>query len=158
MSCCRWDESLEESSYTSFSGNDRRSVQEASHSRVRRLPVVNPVNSYQFNAHGQKERMAYSVVLMLSKGVTASNDSVMPAPKPAMTVLGPDIWPDSSCNRVLYVSKATKPRNPSASSSFNSTPGKPTYSSLQRVANDQSRTSRIPSLPERRPAKLLSIR
>lgn len=33
---------------------------------------------------------------MLSNGVTASNDSVNPAPKPAITVLGPDIFPFSS--------------------------------------------------------------
>ena len=69
---------------------------------------------------------AYSVVLMLSKGVTANSDSVMPAPKPAMTVLGPEIWPDSSCSKVLYVSKATKPRNISASADDNFTKDGPT--------------------------------
>ena len=46
---------------------------------------------------------------MLSKGVTASKDSVMPAPNPAMTVRGPDMLPFSSCNNVLYVSNATNP-------------------------------------------------
>ena len=40
-------------------------------------------------------------VLMLSKGVTASSDSVIPAPKPAITVLGPDILPASSWSRDL---------------------------------------------------------
>ena len=35
-------------------------------------------------------------VLMLSKGVTASRDSVMPAPNPAITVLGPEMLPASS--------------------------------------------------------------
>jgi len=49
----------------------------------------------------------YSEVLMLSNGVTASNDSVMPAPNPAMTVLGPEILPASSWSIDLYVSKAT---------------------------------------------------
>ena len=39
---------------------------------------------------------AHSWVLMLSKGVTASRDSVMPAPKPAITVRGPDILPSAS--------------------------------------------------------------
>ena len=46
---------------------------------------------------------------MLSNGVTANKDSVMPAPKPAITVLGPDIFPASSSSRLLYVSKATNP-------------------------------------------------
>ena len=54
---------------------------------------------------------AHNVVFMLSNGVTANKDSVMPAPKPAITVLGPDILPSSSCSNVLYVSKATKPSN-----------------------------------------------
>ena len=51
----------------------------------------------------------HSVVFILSKGVTANSDSVIPAPRPAITVLGPDILPNSSCSNVLYVSKATKP-------------------------------------------------
>lgn len=49
------------------------------------------------------------VVLMLSNGVTASRDSVMPAPNPAITVRGPDILPFSSCSSALYLSNATKP-------------------------------------------------
>ena len=57
-------------------------------------------------------RSTHSVVLILSKGVTASNDSVMPAPNPAMTVRGPVILPISSCSNVLYVSNATKPASP----------------------------------------------
>ena len=44
---------------------------------------------------------------MLSKGVTASNDSVAPAPKPAITVPGPDIFPSASESNDLYVSNAT---------------------------------------------------
>lgn len=44
---------------------------------------------------------------MLSKGVTASSDSVTPAPKPAATVLGPDSLPSASTRRFLYVSNAT---------------------------------------------------
>jgi hypothetical protein len=39
---------------------------------------------------------------MLSKGVTARADSVTPAPKPAMTVLGPEILPSASDRRALY--------------------------------------------------------
>jgi hypothetical protein len=37
-----------------------------------------------------------SWVLMLSNGVTARSDSVNPAPNPAITVRGPDIFPFSS--------------------------------------------------------------
>ena len=52
---------------------------------------------------------AYRVVLMLSVGVTANSDSVTPAPKPAMTVRGPESLPFSSTRRALYWSNATKP-------------------------------------------------
>lgn len=52
---------------------------------------------------------SYSVVLMLSVGVTASNDSVTPAPKPAKTVRGPVSLPSASASMRLYWSKATKP-------------------------------------------------
>jgi len=45
---------------------------------------------------------------MLSVGVTAMRDSVTPAPKPAMTVRGPETLPSASASRVLYWSKATK--------------------------------------------------
>jgi hypothetical protein len=45
---------------------------------------------------------------MLSKGVTASKDSVTPAPNPAITVRGPEIFPFSSCSIDLYWSNATK--------------------------------------------------
>jgi hypothetical protein len=48
---------------------------------------------------------------MLSNGVTASNDSVTPAPKPANTVLGPDNFPSSSTSKFLYASNA-KNRTP----------------------------------------------
>ena len=50
-----------------------------------------------------------SCVLILSNGVTASKLSVIPAPKPAITVPGPDIFPSASDRRLLYVSKATNP-------------------------------------------------
>lgn len=43
----------------------------------------------------------YNCVFMLSNGVTASRDSVMPAPKPATTVLGPEILPSESSRRDL---------------------------------------------------------
>lgn len=52
---------------------------------------------------------AYSVVLMLSVGVTASSDSVTPAPKPAITVPGPDSLPFSSASKALNLSNATNP-------------------------------------------------
>lgn len=51
----------------------------------------------------------YRVVLMLSVGVTASSDSVTPAPKPARTVRGPDSLPFSSARRLLNWSNATNP-------------------------------------------------
>ena len=53
-------------------------------------------------------RSSISCVLIDSEGVTASNDSVIPAPKPATTVLGPDICPSASDKRCLYESKAKK--------------------------------------------------
>jgi hypothetical protein len=52
---------------------------------------------------------AYSCVFMLSKGVTARRDSVAPAPKPAITVAGPETLPSASASRFLYASKATNP-------------------------------------------------
>lgn len=48
---------------------------------------------------------------MLSVGVTASSDSVTPAPKPARTVRGPDSLPFSSASKLLNWSKATNPRS-----------------------------------------------
>ena len=50
-----------------------------------------------------------SWVLILSVGVTAKRDSVNPAPNPAMTVLGPEIFPFSSWRAALIASKATNP-------------------------------------------------
>ena len=44
---------------------------------------------------------------MLSNGVTASSDSVIPAPNPATTVRGPDTLPSASARSALYVSNAT---------------------------------------------------
>lgn len=52
---------------------------------------------------------AYSWVLMLSNGVTANSDSVAPAPKPAMTVAGPETLPSASASIFLYMSNATNP-------------------------------------------------
>lgn len=49
------------------------------------------------------------VVLILSKGVTAKRLSVTPAPKPAITVRGPEIFPSASSSMDLYWSKATNP-------------------------------------------------
>jgi hypothetical protein len=50
----------------------------------------------------------YSCVLILSNGVTASSDSVIPAPNPATTVLGPETLPSASSRSDLYASNATK--------------------------------------------------
>lgn len=98
----------------------------------------------------------HSVVLILSKGVTASNDSVMPAPKPAMTVRGPEILPISSCNKVLYVSNATKPASREPRSSSRSL-NLHTYPGFERIANDQGGAACIPGLSERRPSQLLAV-
>ena len=67
---------------------------------------------------------------MLSKGVTAKRDSVIPAPNPAITVLGPDILPASSSSRLLYVSNATNPRTGLAGSSCFLLLGENTYARL----------------------------
>jgi hypothetical protein len=67
--------------------------------------------------HSVLDEGAYSVVLILSNGVTASKDSVTPAPKPAITVRGPETLPSASANNALYWSNATKPAGtPSACS------------------------------------------
>jgi hypothetical protein len=55
---------------------------------------------------------AHICVLILSNGVTANSDSVAPAPKPAMTVAGPEILPSASASMFLYMSKATNPTRP----------------------------------------------
>lgn len=99
----------------------------------------------------------HSVVLILSNGVTANRDSVIPAPKPAITVLGPEILPNSSCSNVLYVSKATKPSNILVDGPPIPRSKAHTYSSFQRIPNNQGRTSCIPCLPEWRPSKLLPV-
>ena len=99
----------------------------------------------------------HSVVFILSNGVTANKDSVIPAPKPAITVLGPDILPYSSCSNVLYVSKATKPSQISVDGQQTPRSKAHTYASFERIPNDQGRTSCIPCLPEWRPSKLLPV-
>ncbi len=77
----------------------------------------------------------HKVVLILSNGVTANTDSVIPAPKPATTVRGPDILPDSSCRRVLYWSKATNPGPFSFQSTLRQQLVTHTDASLERIAN-----------------------
>ena len=52
-------------------------------------------------------RSSISVVLMDSAGVTASRDSVTPAPKPASTLRGPDTFPSESARSRLYCSNDT---------------------------------------------------
>lgn len=99
----------------------------------------------------------HNVVFILSNGVTANKDSVIPAPKPAITVLGPDILPNSSCNNVLYVSKATKPTNVLVDGPQIPRSKPHTYSSFQRISDNQRRTPCIPRLPEWRPSKLLPV-
>lgn len=102
--------------------------------------------------------LAYSVVLILSVGVTASNDSVTPAPKPARTVRGPVSLPLSSARSRLYWSKATKPREVSAAHTGLGIDCSHTNTGLCRVSDDQSRASSIPLTTEWWPRQLLSCR
>src|SRR5699024_4231566 len=103
-----------------------------------------------------------SVVLMLSVGVTASSDSVTPAPKPARSVRGPVSLPSASASIRLYWSKATQPVRPSApysppQCSLGRRRGGRTDASLGRVANDERRAACIPLAAERRPRQLLAL-
>jgi hypothetical protein len=82
-------------------------VEEPSHSWIRAFSIVDPGDSISSDQLSYVKKESYSVVLMLSNGVTASRDSVKPAPNPAMTVLGPEIFPFSSCSIDLYWSNAT---------------------------------------------------
>lgn len=95
------DEALEEPSYTSFAGDDGDCVKESSHSGVGALAVVDSI-AVRYQSVAEMLGIACNVVLILSKGVTANKLSVTPAPNPAMTVLGPEIFPSASCNRALY--------------------------------------------------------
>ncbi len=106
----------------------------------------------------------HSVVLMLSVGVTASRDSVTPAPKPATTVRGPESFPSESARSFLYWSNETKPAldvvaRPSVlASSFLAPRGVlRTDSGLGRVPYNQRRAPGIPLPAERRPGHLLAI-
>lgn len=112
----RGDEALEEATDAALAGDDGDGVEEASHAGRRRLAVVDPVCACiskllcrEKGAARLASQLAYSVVLMLSVGVTARRDSVMPAPKPARTVRGPESLPFSSASRLLYWSNATNP-------------------------------------------------
>ena len=99
---CGWDESLEKPSYSTFLKYDTRPMQEASHAWIGRLAIVDSeMEMYDQPKPLIGPQMTCIEVLMLSKGVTASNDSVMPAPNPAITVLGPEILPVSSWRRDL---------------------------------------------------------
>ena len=99
----------------------------------------------------------YSCVFILSNGVTASSDSVAPAPNPAITVAGPETLPSASASMFLYMSNATNPTQPVRWSLFRVGSLPHTYASLQRVANDQGCASSVPLLAERRPWQLLSV-
>jgi hypothetical protein len=107
----------------------------------------------------EEERVRYNVVLILSKGVTASNDSVTPAPKPAMTVLGPEIFPSASCNRALYWSNATNPIHPIYVKRLYILvlSMEHTDSSFQRIPNNQRRAPRIPRFTKRWPWQLCRV-
>lgn len=114
-------------------------------------------------------RSSISWVLILSKGVTAKSDSVKPAPKPATTVLGPEILPFSSWRVALIASKATNPISDRLRSQYterihpnphHTTPQKEgirTNSGLERVSNDQRCAPRIPLLSKWRPWEFLTL-
>lgn len=161
LPCGGGHEALEETPDAALSENDGGAVKEAAHPGIRRLAIVDASTGLMISARlagRNKGLLTYRVVLILSKGVTASSDSVIPAPKPAITVRGPDIRPCSSCSRVLYVSKATNPVRRSQSTSQISTDRpRRTYPSFQRVPNDQCRASCVPGFSKRRPTQLLPI-
>lgn len=74
-------------------------MDEAFHSGVGTLSIVNAICSQShLGLVWESGGGAYSWVLMLSNGVTASSDSVMPVAMPANTVAGPEILPFSSLN------------------------------------------------------------
>jgi hypothetical protein len=95
------DEALEEPSDASFASDDGDCVKESSHSRVGALAIVDSI-AFRYHTVAETVGITYNVVLILSNGVTASKLSVTPAPNPAITVLGPEIFPSASCNRDLY--------------------------------------------------------
>ena len=105
MSCGGGDEALEEAAEATFAEDDGGAVEEAAHAGGGGFAVVDSavrdVSGSGVLFAGSDGVGRYRVVFMLSKGVTASNDSVIPAPNPAMTVLGPEMLPASSCRRVL---------------------------------------------------------
>jgi hypothetical protein len=118
--------------------------------------------------------VAYSVVLILSVGVTANKDSVTPAPKPASTVRGPESLPSESASKLLNWSNATNPTRRVCSRQpvmphptcnvplqrfvFSRFADRRTDSSLGRIANDERRAARVPLLAKRRPWQLLPRR
>jgi hypothetical protein len=90
------DESLKETANAAFAEDDRNGMEETAHSGGGGFPVVDPgglVLEIMVERLGsvRREMVTYKVVLILSNGVTANKLSVNPAPKPAMTVLGPEI-------------------------------------------------------------------
>lgn len=93
-------EALEETTDALLLCDDLGTVEKASHAGIRGLAIVNSmqvVSGYKAKCWPE----AYSCVFMLSNGVTANSDSVAPAPKPAITVAGPEIWPSSSASMFL---------------------------------------------------------
>lgn len=92
-------EALEKATNAFLLRNDSCAVQKPAHARHGRFAVVDAEHSSQMSAQNRYtslRAMAYSCVLILSNGVTASKDSVMPVPMPASTVLGPEILPSAS--------------------------------------------------------------
>lgn len=157
----RGDEALEEASKAALARNDGHGVEEAAHARFGRFSVVDTTARCQNNGqHKSSEpHNTHSVVLMLSNGVTASSDSVTPAPKPAITVRGPEMLPSASASIFLYWSNATNPAELPVSSGIEvyEAAGSHTYSCLQRVSYDEGGASCIPLLAEGWPWQLLAV-
>ena len=95
LSKCRRNKALEEASDTLLLCNDPCARKETIHSWHSCLSVVDATPKLAF-AHTAGVRVSYSCVFILSKGVTARTDSVMPVASPARTVAGPEILPSAS--------------------------------------------------------------
>lgn len=155
-------EALEEASNAALLPDNLAAMKESIHTRFSSLSVIDPANSAMSVMSHQGRgniRSADNCVLILSNGVTATRDSVKPAPNPATTVLGPEILPFSSWREALMASNATKPARQQISQ-FPRPPEQDTRtnSGLQRVSNNQRGTPSVPLLAEWRPREFLALR
>lgn len=104
-------EALEEGAGAALAEDDAGSVDEASHAGIGAFAVVDsasvsirilPAFPHVRAVCVRSElRVTHKLVLILSNGVTAITDSVIPAPSPHSTVFGPEMFPFSSLSRFL---------------------------------------------------------